>query len=63
MDTCLACVETRAFIGIGLFPTVEKEFNKCTANVIAFSRPDAWSHIDTDNDTAAHQRARAAWTE
>ena len=63
MNICLARVETREFIGVGLLPAVEREFNKCTANVIAFSRPDAWSHVDTDNDTAAHQRARAAWTE
>ena len=63
MDICLARIETREFIGVGLFPAVEREFNKCTANVIAFSRRDAWSHIDTENDTLAHQRARSAWIE
>ena len=63
MDICSVRIETREFIGVGLLPAVEREFNKLTANVIAFSRHDAWRHVDTDSDTPAHQQARTAWTE
>ena len=38
---------------------VEREFNKCTANVIVHSRPDAWQHIDTPADSLDHLRARS----
>ena len=34
-------IETREFVGASLFPAVEREFKKCTANVMAHSRPDA----------------------
>ena len=63
LDICLARIETREFVGTGLFPAVEREFNKCTANVIAYSRRDAWTHLGTDGDTPEHRRAREAWTE
>ena len=62
-DICLARIETREFIGASLLPAVEREFNKCTANVIAFSRPDAWSHVGTERDSDSHHRARRVWTE
>ena len=62
-DICLARIETREFIGVGILPQVEREFNKCIANVVAFSRPDAWAHIGTQQDSEAHQRARTAWIE
>ena len=63
MDICSARIETREFIGAGLLPAVEREFNKCTANVIAYSRRDAWTYVGTERDTPSHQRARTAWTE
>ena len=53
-DTCAARIETREFVGASLFPAVEREFNKCTANVIAHSRPDAWQHIGTPTDSPDH---------
>ena len=62
-DICKARIETREFIGVGLLPIVEREFNKCTANVVAYSRVDAWDYVNTERDTPDHQRARAAWIE
>ncbi len=63
LDICTARIETRDFIGKSLVGAVEREFNKCTANVIAFNRSDAWAHVGTDADSASHRRARIAWTE
>ena len=62
-DICAARIETREFAGASLFPAVEREFNKCTANVIAHSRPDAWQHIGTPADSPDHMRARTVWIE
>ena len=56
-------IETREFVGASLFLAVEREFNKCTANVIAQSPPDAWQHIDTPADSLDHLRARRVWIE
>ena len=56
-------IETREFVGASLFLAVEREFNKCTANVIAQSRPDAWQHIDTPADSLDRLRARTVWIE
>ena len=58
-----AKIETREFISVAVFPAVEREFNNCTAKVVAFSRPDAWIHESTASDTPDHQRARRAWIE
>ena len=63
MNIFAARIETREFVGASLFPAVEREFNKCTANVIAQSRPDAWQHIDTPADSLDHLRARTVWIE
>ena len=63
LDICAARIETREFVGASLFPAVEREFNKCTANVIAHSRFDAWHHIDTPADSPDHMRARTVWIE
>ena len=62
-DICAARIETREFVGASLFSAVEREFNKCTANVIAHSRPDAWQHIGTPADSPDHMRARTVWIE
>ena len=59
MNVFAARIETREFVGASLFLAVEREFNKCTANVIAHSRPDAWQHIDTPADSLDHLRARS----
>ena len=62
-EICWARIDTRVFIGAGLLGHVAREFNKCTANVIAFSRRDAWDFVGTAGDTAMHRRARIAWME
>ena len=56
-------IATREFIGDGLLPIVEREFNKCGANVLAFSRSDAWDHEGKPSDTPSQERARRAWIE
>ncbi|CAK0886604.1 unnamed protein product [Prorocentrum cordatum] len=62
-EIMLAPVSTRELIGDGLLPSVEREFNKCGANVLMHSRVDAWDVAGTSDDTPQHARARQAWTE
>ena len=54
---------TRELLGETLFPLIEKEFNKCMAEIIAYSRADAWRFEGGPLDTAEHRRARRAWVE
>ena len=58
MNVFAARIETREFVGASLFLAAARELNKCTANVIAYSRPDAWEHIDTPADSLDHLRPR-----
>ena len=62
-DIMLAPIATREFVGSGLLPAVEREFNKCGARVLAHSRIDAWDHEGQPTDTPAHAAARRAWAE
>ena len=63
MNIIAARVETRDFFGANLFPVVEREFNKCTANVTAHTRLDPWRHIDTPADSPDHLRTLTVWIE
>ena len=62
-EVMLAPISTREVIGAGLLPIVEREFNKCGANVLTYSRVDAWDVEGTPNDTPQHAHARRVWIE
>ena len=53
-----SAVETRDMVSNGLWPTVERELNRCIANVVHYSRLDAWEHVGTSRDTDSHKIAR-----
>ena len=61
-EICSARINARETIEEGLLPMLEREFNRCTAEVLAFSRPDAWQVLGSTRDTNAHRKARRAWT-
>eukprot|EP00973_Karenia_brevis_P095643 12428325-Karenia_brevis.AAC.1 len=54
-QVCSARIHVRDMIGQSLFAGIEREFNKCTAQVLAHSRMDAWQYAGTEQDTAAHR--------
>ena len=56
-------INVQEVVGDGLLASVEREFNRCTAEVLAYSRPDAFCHAGSSQDTFEHKRARDAWTE
>ena len=62
-EICLAPIQTRDFIGDGLFPKAEQQFNRCIANVLLHNRTDDYDLVGREGDTVFHKRSRMVWLE
>ena len=58
---CRAPLQTRDFIGEGLFGKAEQQFNRCVARVLLHNCADVDEFVHTDRDTLAKKRSRMEW--
>ena len=62
-EIALAPLQTRDFVGEGLFPKAEQQFNRCVSKVLLYNCIDDHDFIGTAWDTVARRRSRMAWLE
>ncbi len=59
-EIALAPVPTIEFLSVGAFPHVEREYKRCLANVVLYSRPDAWEPGGDAAEVPSKMQARVA---